>query len=247
MNDLSMILHQVDVKLYPHSFENVKGIYIARTDNERTLTVEDICAILKTRLDFAGKYDDLLNYVRQYLNEVAYQLCDGYAVTNGLYTVSPNIGGSFDSVLDPHDPVKNKVTFSFTPRAKLRRLARNIVVNVAGIADTNGYIAGFKDYDEDAVNSIYVPGNQFAIRGHKIKVEGSDPGIGVFLVPVNNPAAAVKITRIAENNPSKITGILPSTGSQHNRIEVRTQFSGVVGKPNKNLRTITGSFVLEEV
>jgi hypothetical protein len=39
-------------------------------------------------------------------------------------------------------------------------------------------------------------------------------------VPVNDPAGAVKITRIGENNPTKITGIAPNTGHTQNRKDV---------------------------
>ena len=65
--------------------------YAARTDNDKTLSVEEVCTIMKTRSGFSGKYEDLLEYVHQYYDEVAYQLCDGNAVTNGYYCIHPNI------------------------------------------------------------------------------------------------------------------------------------------------------------
>jgi hypothetical protein len=188
----------------------------------------------------------LLNCIRQYNEERAYQICDGFAVTNDYYVVYPNIGGSFDSVHDAHDPGKNKVGFHLSPRARLRRLAQHITVDILGIADTNGYIDTFTDFEEDAVNTICVAGDQFAIHGSKIRAEGGDPGVGVFLVPVDDPTAAVRVTRIAQNNPSMITGIIPATGHQFNRIEVRTMYSGDVKRPLKALRTIASTFTLEE-
>jgi hypothetical protein len=188
----------------------------------------------------------LLNCIRQYNEERAYQICDGFAVTNDYYVVYPNIGGSFDSVHDAHDPGKNKVGFHLSPRARLRRLAQHITVDILGIADTNGYIDTFTDFEEDAVNTICVAGDQFAIHGSKIRAEGGDPGVGVFLVPVDDPTAAVRVTRIAQNNPSMITGIIPATGHQFNRIEIRTQYSGSGSKLLKALRVITSSFTLEE-
>jgi len=42
-------------------------------------------------------------------------------------------------------------------------------------------------------------------------VAGDDPGIGVFFVPIEDPAKAVKATRIAKNLPSEIIGIVPPT------------------------------------
>ena len=246
MNDFTMVWHNIKAKLYPNYLKKGEG-YIARTDNNKTLTEEDICKVMKTRLELPIRYEDLLNCMRQYIEETLYQACDGYAVTNGYFTIYPHIGGTFAGVNEAHDHDKHKVAFSFSPRAKLRRLARSINVEIDGMADTNGYIDKFTDLDEDAANSIYVPGNQFVITGSKIRVEGSDPGIGVFLVPEGSPAGAVKITRIGINNPSMITGILPNTGSPLNKIEVRTQFTGATGKYLKAPRIITSSFVLEEV
>jgi hypothetical protein len=123
-------------------------------------------------------------------------------------------------------PVRNSLA------NRLRRLA-------------NAYIAEFIDADEDAVNSIFIPENQFVITGHLIKVAGDDPGVGVFFVPADDPAQAVKVTRIAENSSAKIIGISPDTGHAFNRIEIRTQYTGSGDKFLKAPRVITSGFVLE--
>ena len=93
---------------------------------------------------------------------------------------------------------------------------------------------------------MYVPGNQFVIHGHKLKAAGDDPGVGVYFVPVDDPAQAVKVTRIAENSPSKIIAIAPGTGHMHNRIEIRTQYSGSGSTFLKTVRTIASGFTVEE-
>ena len=246
-NDLKMVLHRIRIKLYPNYLQNIEGAYIARTNNEKTLTVKDVCTALKTRGGFIGNYEILLENVRQYYDEVAYQLCDGYAVNNGYYSIHPNIGGTFNSVNEAHDHQKHPISFRFSARSKLRELANNIVIIVEGLADGSGYIDKFIDFEEDSINSTFLPGNQFAIHGNKIKVSGEDPGIGVYFVPKDDPSKAVKVTRLAENNPSKITGIAPNTEHIYNRIEIRTQFTGATDKYLKKLRTITSGFILEAV
>ena len=243
--NLSMIFHRIRVKLYPSYLPNVEGAYVAKTNNEKTLTIEDVCTILKTRAGFTGKYEDLLQNLKQYYDEVVYQLCDGYAVTNGYYTIHPNIGGTFNSATETHDIEKHPIDFRFGTRAKLRNMARNISVDIEGIADCSGYIDMFTDYEQDSTNESFTPGNQFAIHGHKIKLAGDEPDIGVYFVPVDDPTQAVKVERIAENNPSKITGIIPVTQHQFNRIEIRTRFSGSGSIKLKAPRTITSSFVIE--
>ena len=244
---LEPVFHRIKVNLYPSYFSNVEGAYIAKTDNEKTLDIEDICAIMKTRGKFGGDYETLVSNIREYIDEVAYQLCDGYAVSNGYYSISPNIGGSFNSANEAHDPKKHRVGFRLITRKNLRELAKRVVIEVKGVMDKSAYIDQFMDKEEESLNHSFVPGNMFAIHGHKIKVAGNeDDNAGVFLVPVDNPSAAVKVTRIADNTPSLITGIIPETEFALNKIEIRTRFSGANDKPLKTMRTITSSFTLEK-
>jgi len=243
-----MILHHIRIKLYPNYLSTADGTYIARTCNDKTLTIEDVCTALKTRGGFDGNYKTLLENVQQYFDEVAYQLCDGFAVTNGYYTIHPNVGGTFNSVNEVHDHGKHPISFRFGVRSKLRELVRNITVEVAGIAEKSGYIDTFIDYEENSINNTVVPGNQFVIHGNKIKLAGDSPEIGVYFVPVDNPAHAVKVKRIAENSHTRITGIVPETKYTQNRIEIRTQYTcGSNDKFLKTPRTIASSFALETV
>ncbi|MDR0497631.1 MAG: DUF4469 domain-containing protein [Treponema sp.] len=245
ITDLGLVLHRIRIKLYPNYFQNAKGSYIARTNNEKTLSIEDVCTALKTRGGFTGNYEDMLEYIRQYNDEIAYQLCDGYAVTNGYYTVHPNIGGTFNSVNEAHDHVRHPISFRFSIRSKLRKLISNISVDIEGIADTQGFIDSFVDYEEKSTNNIFIPGNQFAIHGSKIKVAGDDPACGIYFVPVDDPSKAVKVTRIAKNNPSEVTGIAPDTSFTNNRIQIRTQYSGNSTTFLKTTRIINSVFVIE--
>jgi hypothetical protein len=246
IGNLKDILHKIKVKLYPNYLPGAEGAYIARTDNEATLSLEDVCTTLKNRGGFQGKFDELVDNVHQFFHELAYQLCDGYAVSTGYFSIHPNIGGTFNSDKDIHDHGKHPITFRFRTRKPLRALAQTIVVEVLGMANTSGYIAEFIDYDEDSVNTLFAAGDQFAIHGHKIKIAGDNPGVGVYFVPVDDPSKAVKVARVAENTPTKITGIAPQTNYQHNRIEVRTQFTGAGDRFLKAPRTITSGFVLDE-
>ena len=243
--NLGMILHRIRVKLYPSYLNNVEGAYIARTNNQKTLDIDDVCLAMKTRGNFLGNYKVLREYIDEYIDEVAYQLCDGYAVTNGYFTVYPNIGGSFNSANEVHDSKKHPIDFRFSIRTKLRDLIKRIRVEVEGIADCPAYIDKFLDQEEESLNNIFIPGNMFTIRGHRIKLAGEGDEIGVFFIPDDDPSKTVKVLRIGENTPSMITGIAPDTGFTHNKIQICTYFSGTANKPLKNPRTITSAFSLE--
>ena len=98
INNVNEVLHRVRVKLYPNYLQGVEGAYIARTDDEASLSIEDVCAAMKNRGGFTGNYDDLVDHVKQFFDETAYQLCDGFAVNTGYYSLHPKIGGTFDAV-----------------------------------------------------------------------------------------------------------------------------------------------------
>jgi hypothetical protein len=241
------VLHRIRVKLYPNYLPTSEGRYIARTDNEAHLSVEQVCAAMKNRGGFMGSYENLIENIKQFLDECAYQLCDGFALNLLYYSIHPNIGGTFNSEKEAHDPKKNPVSFRFGIRLPLRNLVKHITVDITGVADGNAFIDEFIDRDVDSVNGFFTPGNMFCINGNKIKLAGDDPGCGVFFVPVEDPSKAVKVTRIGENSSSTITGIAPGTNYQFNRIEIRTQYTGSTVTFLKTPRSIVSDFILEEI
>ncbi len=163
IQELKDILHKIRVKLYPNYLPKAEGSYIACTNNEATLSVSDICTTSINRGGFTDKYDDYVDHVNQFFEELVYQLLDGYAVNTGYFSLHPNIGGTFNSEKEVHDHKKHPITFRFRPLSKLRVLANKINVEIEGIADTNGYIMDFTDVGTGAVNETYTSGEEFVI------------------------------------------------------------------------------------
>jgi len=240
-------MHKMRAKLYPNYLPKVEGAYIARTTNESSVSIEDICAAMKNRGGYDGSYEDAIQTVRHFFMETQYQLADGFSVNLGICSVHPNIGGTFDSATEAHDHKKHPITFRFQSLKPLRDLRQSIEVIIEGVADSPAYIDGFLDVEGNSTNHLFVPGDGFMIHGHNIKVEGNDAACGVYLVPVEDPAKKVKVARILENTPSKIMGIIPpSTGYLLNKIEIITQYtsgSATLTAP----RTITSPFIIEEM
>ncbi|MDR0410798.1 MAG: DUF4469 domain-containing protein [Treponema sp.] len=245
IDNLNEVLHKIKVRLYPNYLSTIPGAYIARTVNEDTLTVEEICAALKNRGGFTGSYDDLVEHTHQFLNEAAYQLCDGFAVDMRYYSVHPNVGGTFDKATERHDPKKHPVTFRFHPRAPLRTLAEHVVVEVEGVADASGYIDEFIDVSTGSVNEALTPGGQFSIAGHKVKVAGNDSGVGIYFVSASDTNRREKVSgHLAENAANKLIGMIPALEAGDWKVEVETQFTGSSNTFLKAPRVIEGSFTL---
>lgn len=244
INPIDEILHHVYVRLYPNYFVNIEGAYIARTNSEASLSIEKICAALKNRGGFTGNYDDLVEYVKQFFDEMAYQLCDGFAVNTGYFSIHPHVSGTFDKITEGHDTEKHPVTFRFRIGAPLHALADHIVVEVEGIANVLGYIDEFVDVNTESVNGIASPNGLFSIAGHKIKIIGENAEVGIYFVSEADPAVRIKVSgNLAENTASKLIGVIPSLSAGKWKVEIRTQFNGSV-KHLKEPRVIEGEMVL---
>jgi len=246
INPVRELFYKIRVFLHPSYLPGTEGTFQARTANEASLSIDQVCAFLKNRGGFTGSYENLLEYVRLYWDEAVYLLCNGMAINTGYFTIYPNIGGTFANAREAYDPQKHPISFRFRTLAKLRRLINEITVSVEGVADASGWISEFYDSDEEETNSVFAPGNVFIVHGSKIKLAGDDPHVGLYFVPVNAPDQAVKVARIVENTSTKIIGVAPQTGYQMNKIEVRTQYSGSTHNMLKEPRVITGDFILEE-
>jgi hypothetical protein len=228
------VLHHIRVKLYPSYLPGAEDTCIARTDNEASLTIEQVCSALKNRGGFTGNYDDLVEYVKQYLDEMAYQLCDGFAVNTGYFSVHPTVGGTFSKTNEGHDREKHPITFRFRTRAPLRAIAEHIVVDIEGLADMNGYIDEFIDISTESINETLTPKGLFSISGNKIRVAGDNAAVGVFFVSVSDSTHDAKVEgRLAENAPSKVIGSIPDLPVGKWKVRVVTQYS-------------SGSFLLKE-
>lgn len=246
INNVSDVLHSLRVNLLPNYLKDkTGGDYIARTSSEATLSVEQVCATLIKRGGYSGRYEDLVTAVKGFMNEAAYQLCDGYTINTGYYSIIPGVGGTFTSAAEVNDRKKHPISFSFQARAALRRLARSITVKVDGVAENTAWIDSFVDINTNTVNETLTPGSAFIIRGHKIKVVGDDGEAGVYFESVTDDGRRVKATdSLIENTASKIIGMVPTLVAPRNyRVVVVSRFTGgsnLLKKP----RTITSPFTL---
>jgi hypothetical protein len=239
-------MHKISAKLYPNHLKGGEGTYLARNANEGTVTIEDICAAMKNRGGYDGSYEDALQTTKHFFKEMLYQLCDGFSVNTGYFTIRAHIGGVFRTVKETFDTKKHPVSFRFQTLKSMRDLRETIEVIIDGHIDDPAYITEFNDMEENSSNSIFMVGNVGEILGHRIKIEGPDSRVGLFIAPVDNPANAVKVSRVVENTASRVLFVFPQPAHTDNRLEIRTMYSGSGIKPLSELRVITSPFILQQ-
>jgi hypothetical protein len=237
------VLHRIRVRLHRSNLPGAKGAYYARAVNEAALSIEDVAAALKNRGGFTGSYDDLVEHVRLFFKETAYQLCDGFAVNTGWFSIKPVIGGLFESADEGFDPKKHAVTFRFRTGAPLRGLARDVDIEMEGAADGGGFIERFADAESGSVNKTVTPGGFFTAGGCKIKVTGG-ADCGVWFVAKAGQPRRYKVERaLFENTSSKLIGLVPALPAGEYFVEIKTCYT-VGGIDLKEPKAVKSGFTL---
>jgi hypothetical protein len=215
--------------------------------HKETLTVEQVCTAMKLRGGFTGSYEDLVEHVKLYHNEVAYQLCDGYAVGfSGYFSIHPNVGGTFNKLREGVTEEKHPIDFRFRVNGPLHDLSEHIEVEVIGLADSGAFIEDFFDKKSGLYNQRVTPGGQFITTGNKIEIAEPSRDVGLFLVAPGSPTVAMPVTDLVVNKPHEIIGIIPELPPGKTwTLEARTQYTQG-GALLKDVRTIASSFTLTE-
>ena len=244
-SEVPEVLHRIRVKLHQSNFPKAKKASYAQTCSEAVLSVKNVCASLKERGGFTGNYIDLVIHVKQFFDEAAYQLCDGFGVDTSYFTIYPVIRGFFENANEDHSQKKHLVKFRFRAGRRLRSLTKHIHIEVEN-GVTGGYIDEFLDHDTGVKSKTVTPGGFFTVYGDRVKICGDNPDCGVWFVSTADPSVRVKVVRhLAVNTSRKITGIAPELRDGKYTVEIKTQYT-LGGINLKNPKTVTAGFTLEK-
>ncbi|MDR3283636.1 MAG: DUF4469 domain-containing protein, partial [Treponema sp.] len=166
----------------------------------------------------------------QFCEECGFLICDGFSLNMKYYSISPHVNGTWDSASEAHDREKHPIGFTFRTLKPLKDLASRIVLAVEGIVEDAAFIAEVTDVSSGTVNTTVTSGGVVIIEGHKIKVAGDKPGVGIAITgtraggtPYTNAIAPPYV----ENGASKVIAVLPSGIPEGTfKIRITTQFTG---------------------
>lgn len=242
--DVTAALHRIKVKLYPSRLSRFAGRYVARTLSESTLSIEQICRAAHERGGYTGGYADMVKCAHLFLDEAFYQLGDSFAVNLKYFSVHPRVGGTFDEWTRGVPAERPPIGFRFRAREPLRRLENRIEVFVVGAAGAEAAVREFHDIATDTVNEKVTPGGLFTLTGRMIKIRGDPRWTGLYFTVPDRPSEAVRVTALADNQRSKIAGMIPPLPAGKTwTLEARTQYTSS-GKPLKEPRVIRSDFTL---
>ncbi|GHV92025.1 hypothetical protein AGMMS50268_25280 [Spirochaetia bacterium] len=242
IEEINEVLHKIEAKLYPNYLGKGDGDYVARAKAEAPLNIEDVCAAAKNRGGYTGSFEDMLEHSRIFINEVVYQLLDGFSVQfGGFFSLHCRISGTYHGGSD-HISAEN-LHIAYRSLNRLKDLLHKVQIENEGIAGDGAYIDEIIDVHTDSLNSALSPGNMAHIMGNKIKVEGSGPEVGVWFV---SEAAGNPRTRVSENlglnKSSELMALIPALDAGTYKLEIVTHYAG--GTPLKEPRTIKAETLL---
>lgn len=223
---MSKTRHTIKAYLYDNLLTPDPNDFVARVSSERSLSVADICHSAATR-GGADVSDAAMNHaVELFLKEMAYRLCDGFAVNTGYFTAMPVVRGVFLNPNETFDPQRHTLQFQFTQGELMRREIEDVEVKIMGVAETGLYIGQVEDMKSRTVNEVLTPGFNLRVTGTKLRVVGDKPGVGIFFrETATNTATKVDEGDIVVNNPSELMIIIPALPAGTYQLEVTTQYS----------------------
>lgn len=223
---MSKTRHTIKAYLYDNLLTPDPNDFTARVSSERSLSVADICHSAATRGGADVSDAAMSHAVELFLKEMAYRLCDGFAVNTGYFTAMPVVRGVFLNPNETFDPQRHTLQFQFTQGELMRREIEDVEVKIMGVAETGLYIGQVEDIKSRTVNEVLTPGFNLRVTGTKLRVVGDKPGVGIFFrETATNTATKVDEGDIVINNPSELMIIIPALPAGTYQLEVTTQYS----------------------
>ena len=233
---MDSVMHRIKVNLYENLLTDDPNDYSAKVISERSLSVADICKTAVNRAKAPTTAVAMEHNVMLFLEEMAYQLMNGYAVNTGYFTAGAQVRGVFNNPRESFDPKKHSVLFRFNQGVMLRKEIPSVAVQVMGIGESGIVISHVVDQKTGSVNDLLTPSGTLKIRGGKLKIAGSHPDVGIAFEDESGNTVKVEEHDIIVNNPAELIVQIPALIPGKYRLVISTQYSGS-SAPLKEVKT----------
>jgi hypothetical protein len=188
-----------------------------------TIRNEDIARrIVNERSEL--RYETILAILNERDGIVLESVLGGSSVQDGVVHIAPSITGLWTGADRTVDPTRQKPTVSISPTAELRDGLSKVKMEIFGVKDSGAYIGLVTDTATKAVDGHITPGGIVVITGDKLRIAPLDePGSGIFLVDENG--GKTQITQISQNEPKRLTALVPPLPAGTYTLQIVTRFS----------------------
>ena len=206
------ILHEVEIYLYENYLTPITTDYMGRIEMARTLGLREVCdsAVLRGGANISS--ESIRSGSEIMLKEMAYLLCDGFAINFGYFSISLKVLGVFDSPKDIYDPKRHTLQFQITPGILMRNELQYVRVKTMGVKKGAIDIALVTDTLTGLTDGTITPGEDIIIQGTRVRIapdDGSDADVGIFFV-IGSGVVVPVTRRLTQNDPSKIIARVPN-------------------------------------
>ncbi|MGL4907994.1 MAG: DNA-binding domain-containing protein [Bacteroidales bacterium] len=204
-----------------------KDDFMAHSTNHNSYSIEQVAERMLKRGTMLTKAD-ILAVLEVYHTEVADIVTAGEGVHTPVFNISSSIAGVFTGASDSFDPTRHKININLNVGTLLRDAKKRMKTEKVSAPEQQSHISEVIDVKTKSVNDLLTPNRPMRILGQKLKVEGNDPLVGVYLVNANDPTQRSKVesTDIVTNNPSELVVVVPELAKGNYKLELTTQFSG---------------------
>lgn len=175
------------------------------------------------------KRETLEDVVNRYNRLCASFVLKGWTVDTGLVYMRAVVTGIFRS--KKAEPETNSVYVSVTQGAEIRRQAAETGIEVLGETPDTMYILQVTNMQTKQADGTVMRGRNAMIEGAYIKIAGTDPAVGVYLINTEkNEEYKLSDESVVINDPSKLLVLLPAELPKAVvRLKIVTQYTK--GKP----------------
>ena len=184
-----------------------KGDKILVLESAGSLTLDDILEEM-AKENTGLRNETLAHAVDLYQRKLTEMVLNGYSINTGMFRLVPQFKGLVENGV--WDSKANSIYILMLQDKVLRDAIADTTVKILGEKGSSAYIIASEDTATRATDGLATPGRNFRVKGKNIKVDGTDPKVGVYIVSAGGSEQKLSADMIAMNNPSEIIVLLPA-------------------------------------
>ena len=218
----------LNVRLYDNPLTPEINDYTGRVQLNGTLYNADVARkIVEQRSEF--RLETILNILQIADDVKRTAIATGYSVIDGVSQMRPSVTGRFDGAAAQYNAAVHSKGVTMSSSPELRKAIEASKVVIIGVATTGPVINRVEDLYTGTENGVLTPGRNLRIHGQRLRIAGDDPAvIGVWFVATAEASERIRLDDrdLIDNEPSKLTLVVPSLPTGGYFVEIVTQTTG---------------------